>query len=191
MAMSSNQKRASARQKCRTKLAAHLKTQLGLDVLPEKVRLRPRRDDLYQWKVAKPLHGLFTTKDLSNGTIGEFQKICTALDSGKVEGVLITEEALSCEDKYCPLIPLGNDNLEKLEHERESELREFEEYRERTRIEMHDAELRWGKERQDLQEQVLKYQAERDLYEAKLKNIGQMMSPILSCLTQHMSDEKS
>ena len=121
MAISSNQRRATAKQECRQKLAdclsksknmpelyqlrgiwlqqinKVLETQLGLDVPPEKVRLRPRRDDKYQWKVAEPLRGLFATKDLSNGTIGDFHKISTALERGKIEAVFTNEEVLLCE----------------------------------------------------------------------------------------------
>ncbi|KAL6228744.1 hypothetical protein BDW75DRAFT_246376 [Aspergillus navahoensis] len=186
MAISSNQRRATARQECRKKLADYLKTQLGLDVPPEKVRLRPRRDDKYQWKVAEPLRGLFATKDLSNGTIGEFHKICRALERGKIEAVLTNEEGLLCGNDYRPLITLDDDNLEELEHERQSNL-EFQKYRE----EMHDAELRWQNELQDLRNQVLQYKAERDQYQQRLYNMGQMISPMLNSLTQYLSDDKS
>jgi hypothetical protein len=47
--------------------------------------------------VAEPLRGLFATKDLSNGTIGEFHKISTALERGKIEAVFTNEEVLLCE----------------------------------------------------------------------------------------------
>ncbi|KAL4755636.1 uncharacterized protein BDW70DRAFT_165283 [Aspergillus foveolatus] len=186
MAISSNQRRATAKQECRQKLADCLKTQLGLDVPPEKVRLRPRRDDKYQWKVAEPLRGLFATKDLSNGTIGDFHKISTALERGKIEAVFTNEEVLLCENNHRPLIPLDEDNLEALERERQSKL-EFEKYRE----EMQEAELRWQEERQDLINQVLQCKAERDQYQQRLYNMGQMISPILNSLTQYLSDEKS
>lgn len=56
---------------------------------------------------------------------------------------------------------------------------------------MQEAELRWQEERQDLINQVLQCKAERDQYQQRLYNMGQMISPILNSLTQYLSDEKS
>jgi hypothetical protein len=55
--------------------------QLGLEIPPEKIRLQPRHDDPYRWSVAKPVKHLFKS-NLSSGSVGYFQKICEALESG-------------------------------------------------------------------------------------------------------------
>ncbi|KAL4862436.1 hypothetical protein BDV12DRAFT_203053 [Aspergillus spectabilis] len=191
MAISSNLRRAEMRRKCRQELAKHIKAQLGLDISPENVRLRPRRDDKYQWKVAEPLRGLFSTKDLSNGTTGEFQKICTALEGGGIEAVLVTatkEEEFLCEDKYRSLLSHDNDSLKVLERERQNDRLEFDQYREKAQQEMHDAELKWQAECQALKEQILGYKTERDLQQARVHSMGQIISPILNSLTRHLSE---
>lgn len=76
-------------------------TELGLDVLPTQVRLRPRRQDQYQWSVKDAYIGtLFKTKDISNATIGDFSRISKALDKGRIKAVIPPEEDFPTEVQY-------------------------------------------------------------------------------------------
>lgn len=75
MALTSNQKRAQWRQKCREALARHIYHQLQLEVPPNKVRLQPSADDGYAWTVSESKRHLFDSH-LSNGTVGLYQAIC-------------------------------------------------------------------------------------------------------------------
>ena len=56
---------------------------LGLQVRPGKVRLRPRPEDQYRWSVAEPMRKYFQT-NLSEGSLGCFQKIYDALERGNM-----------------------------------------------------------------------------------------------------------
>jgi anaerobic ribonucleoside-triphosphate reductase len=53
---------------------------------------------------------------------------------------------------------------------------------------MRDAELKWHAERQALQEQALEYKTERDRHQARLRSMGEIISPILTSLNRHLSE---
>ncbi|KAJ5215570.1 uncharacterized protein N7498_001977 [Penicillium cinerascens] len=78
MAMSSNEKRALERTKCREALAAHIRLRLGLVVAPNQVRLQPRAEDGYAWSVTEPNRHLLQSS-LSGGNVRLYRSICDEL----------------------------------------------------------------------------------------------------------------
>ena len=56
---------------------------LSLQVHPGKVHLQPHPEDQYRWSVAEPMHKYFQT-NLSEGSLGCFQKIYKALECGNM-----------------------------------------------------------------------------------------------------------
>ncbi|KAJ5666548.1 uncharacterized protein N7477_008996 [Penicillium maclennaniae] len=78
MAMSSNEKRALERTKCREALAAHIQLRLGLVVAPNQVRLQPRAEDKYAWSVTEPNKHLLQSS-LSGGNVRLYRSICEEL----------------------------------------------------------------------------------------------------------------
>lgn len=101
MTLTSNQRRALARQQCRVVLAAHIRKRLlkkyrkqhtrknltnlsderlGLSVPPQHVRLQPSADDGYAWSVLQGKEYLLD-KSLGNGTVGRYEDIIEQVGS--------------------------------------------------------------------------------------------------------------
>ncbi|KAF4767694.1 hypothetical protein HAV15_009602 [Penicillium sp. str.  len=80
MGLTSNQRRAQARQRCREALAAHIYERLRLSIPPQCVRLQPSVEDSYAWSVLPGKEYLLDT-NLGNGTVGRYQDIVQQLGS--------------------------------------------------------------------------------------------------------------
>ncbi|OGE47028.1 hypothetical protein PENARI_c074G02000 [Penicillium arizonense] len=80
MSLTSNQRRALARQQCRAALAAHIHERLGLLVPPQHVRLQPSAEDGYAWSVLQGKEYLLD-KNLGNGTVGRYEDIMKQIGS--------------------------------------------------------------------------------------------------------------
>ncbi|KAK5790584.1 hypothetical protein VI817_007899 [Penicillium citrinum] len=80
MNLTSNQRRARARQQCREALTAHIYERLGVTVAPQDVRLQPSTDSDYAWSVMPGKEYLLDT-NLGNGSVGLYQEIQQHLGS--------------------------------------------------------------------------------------------------------------
>ncbi|KAL2830953.1 hypothetical protein BJY01DRAFT_254485 [Aspergillus pseudoustus] len=188
MAASSNQKRAAERAKFRQKLVSHINTRLNLEILPAQVRLRPRRQDPYQWSVKDTcLSTLLKAKDISNATIGDFDKISKALDTGKIQAIIPQEENLSDEDQYRPLVSEETAIIEKLEGEKQDYLRSLKIFESDKERELQELRRQWDGERRQLQQTISEIQRERDSEILKSRTLIEEVLPLLGKITSQIS----
>ncbi|KAI0534968.1 hypothetical protein GGR58DRAFT_28656 [Xylaria digitata] len=75
----SNAERRRGRDECREKLAKHIHDKLGIIIKPSGVRLSPRSNDPYIWRVLPGKEELFSkifAKNLSDHSIGTYRLLC-------------------------------------------------------------------------------------------------------------------
>ncbi|KAI9035296.1 uncharacterized protein KD926_003769 [Aspergillus affinis] len=166
--------------------------QLGLDVPPEKVRLQPRQEDPYRWSVAKPVKPHFKS-NLSRGSVGDFQKICEALESRNlIEAVSpksLQEESYQ-EDEHHDLV--FNDNftvtIQRLERERKEAISDNETLREKQKQELLDTQQLWETEHDGLRQEMLQWKHSAETQDLKLREMKEKIFPTLNTLNLHLSE---
>ncbi|KAL6716974.1 hypothetical protein ACLMJK_004887 [Lecanora helva] len=83
-----SERRSKQRSRCRELLSDHLRSQLGIDIPPAEVRMRPRKEDGYRWSVLPQKEYLFE-KNLSKLSTGMYTQI--------IQGIGVFFEALPKE----------------------------------------------------------------------------------------------
>ncbi|KFY49229.1 hypothetical protein V495_00652 [Pseudogymnoascus sp. VKM F-4514 (FW-929)] len=74
-----NQERAKWRAECREKLASHIHSQLGLDILPIDVKLITKPEDLYKWSISTAGKATLFNKQLSKHSTGAYIDLCNGV----------------------------------------------------------------------------------------------------------------
>ncbi|KAE8371539.1 hypothetical protein BDV26DRAFT_286706 [Aspergillus bertholletiae] len=195
MTTSSNQKRAMVRNKCRRALAEQINKQLGLEISPEKIRLQPRHDDPYRWSVAKPVKYLFKS-NLSSGSVGYFQKICDALESGDlIEAV--APQTLHQEDP-CQEASVANETqdlvhgnsftatIQKLEQEKQEAISDSQKLRKEQEQELLNAQREWETKRDNLQKELLLWKHAAQSHELRFQGMKEKIFPALDTLKMQL-----
>ncbi|KAI1489433.1 hypothetical protein F5X96DRAFT_683960 [Biscogniauxia mediterranea] len=93
MPRQSNMERGKWRIKCRQKLSQHIEENLGISILPSKVRLHSTREDGYLWQVLDDKKYLFS-KNLSDHTAKAYKELC--------DGVGVSFEAVRAQPASIP-----------------------------------------------------------------------------------------
>ncbi|KAB8227877.1 uncharacterized protein BDW43DRAFT_304272 [Aspergillus alliaceus] len=167
--------------------------QLGLRVPPGSIRLRPRHDDPYRWNVAKSVDSLFNS-DLSRGSIGVFQKICDALNSGNlIEAVSpknLQQEDPWREDEHHDL---GSDDsftatIQRLEREVHEAIADNKNLREKQEQEIFNIQREREREREGLQREILQWKHVAESQDRKFQEMKDKVTPALDMLNLHLSE---
>ncbi|KAK0721746.1 hypothetical protein B0T26DRAFT_824787 [Lasiosphaeria miniovina] len=75
----SNTDRRLGREECRKKLSEHIHSRLGIKIIPANVRLNPRTNDPYMWRVLPGKEEFFAKvffKKLSDHSISTYRLLC-------------------------------------------------------------------------------------------------------------------
>ncbi|PGG99133.1 hypothetical protein AJ80_09397 [Polytolypa hystricis UAMH7299] len=85
-----NERRAESRQYCRVHLSRHIYKELGFQIDPEKVRLKPGVNDPYRW-LPLPSKEHLLGKQLSKGSLRDYKAICSAIDDSTLKAVSVDD----------------------------------------------------------------------------------------------------
>ncbi|KAL5364303.1 hypothetical protein BJX96DRAFT_178834 [Aspergillus floccosus] len=187
--MSSNEKRAFWRKKCRQALADHIKERVGVVIPPDKVRLQPSREDPYNWVVTDSVKDLFQS-NLSSSSVGVFQQICTALDCGDMIEAIPRERVhpgkSNNTDEHCSASSFTA-TIRKLGREKEELQLAYTQYQQQKEQELLESQKKWSEDTEKLRYELEQWKTQAEARSIDLHDAKELVASVVVNIERQLS----